>query len=342
MIAPDWSFHKDFVTLKPDLEERIFTKAWVECDLSLPCSEFFLSVLSTYGLQPHKICPNLLLCNFVTLCEGHLGIRPDIRLWQFFFRVKKEMKDKAISFRYWNAGWFYVKNITVPGVHEGLPKFINKPPEELDSWSFIPALAQFSELDKVARTISWLVHDGLTGMDLTLSWFTRRIQLLKYNKRLIYEYSGVEDQLRVTGDNLPTDSLNKRIQTLVKILRGQEVPGINKDIFTDNKCLPLNNLAEEHLRNVIRTPASAEAAEEDPEDDDEEEEPTPKKEAPRTAKRPRAKVSGSDAGASGEASAKKAKTKPLPPLNSKKEERYRLKMLATTGEGSRLLIPGAT
>ncbi|KAK1682011.1 hypothetical protein QYE76_042859 [Lolium multiflorum] len=47
---------------------------------------------------PHNICPNsyLLLSNFATLCEGHLRIRPDVKLWQFFFRVKKETKDKAM------------------------------------------------------------------------------------------------------------------------------------------------------------------------------------------------------------------------------------------------------
>lgn len=140
------------------------------------------------------------------------------------------------SVRYWNAGWFYVKNISVPGVHDGLPAFVNKPPEELPSWSFIPALAQHPELDKMVRRISWLVHDGLSGMDLTLNWFTRWIQPLKYNKRLICEYSGVDDQLQVTKDNLPLDSLNKRIRTLVKLTRGQEVPEINKDMFINNKC----------------------------------------------------------------------------------------------------------
>jgi hypothetical protein len=131
------------------------------------------------------------------------------------------------------------EEISVPGVHEGLPKFINKPPEELARWSFIPAHAQYLELDRAARRISWLVHDGLTGMDLTLSWFTRRIQPLKYNKRLICEYSGVEDQQRVTRDNLPTDSLNKRIRTLVKITWGQPVPEISKDITINNKCPPV-------------------------------------------------------------------------------------------------------
>jgi hypothetical protein len=99
LIAPDtWSFNKDSSTPTPEPDEHVFTKAWVERGLSLPPYEFFLSVLSTYGLQPHNICPNsfLLLSNFATLCEGYLGVRLDIRLWQFFYRVKKETKDEAM------------------------------------------------------------------------------------------------------------------------------------------------------------------------------------------------------------------------------------------------------
>lgn len=78
-----WSFNKDSSTPTLEPDERVFTKAWVDRGLSLPPSEFFLSVLSTYGLQPHNICPNsfLLLSNFATLCEGYLGIRLDVRLW---------------------------------------------------------------------------------------------------------------------------------------------------------------------------------------------------------------------------------------------------------------------
>jgi hypothetical protein len=79
------------------------------------------------------------------------------------------------SVRYWNAGWFYVKNVKVPDVHDGLPKFVNEPPEELDSWSFVPTLVHFPILEKAARRISLLVHYGLTGTELTLSWFSRRI-----------------------------------------------------------------------------------------------------------------------------------------------------------------------
>jgi predicted flap endonuclease-1-like 5' DNA nuclease len=100
-------------------------------------------------------------------------------------------------------------------------------------------------------------------------------------------------------------------------------------------------LAEEDFRSILRVPVSGDVAEEDPEEDDEEEEQAPKKAATRAIKRPRAKVSGTEAGASSEASAKRAKTKP-PPLDSKRAERDRLKLLSTTGSGSRPLILGAT
>ncbi|KAK1617214.1 hypothetical protein QYE76_022731 [Lolium multiflorum] len=272
MISAHWSFIRDTVVPKPGAGEVVMTKAWVERGLSLPCSEFFLSILTTYGLQPHNICPNsyLLLSNFATLCEGHLGIRPDVKLWQFFFRVKKETKDKAMlncgsmtfmlrpgrmypphdsheSVRYWNAGWFYEKNVPVPEIHDGLPKFNNEPPEELASWSFIPSLSLTPILEKAARRISWLVHDGLTGTQLTLSWFTRRIQPLRYNARLICAYTGADDQLRATRHDLPADSLKRRFKTLVKVGRGQPIPELIKDIYTNDQCPPLATLEQQAL-----------------------------------------------------------------------------------------------
>jgi hypothetical protein len=101
-------------------------------------------------------------------------------------------------------------------------------------------------------------------------------------------------------------------------------------------------LAEEDLRAILRVLVSDNAVEEDPEDLEEEEERAPRKAAPRPTKRPRAKVPDSEVGTSGEASAKKPKTTKPPPLDSKKAERERLKLLSTAGKRSRLNIPGAT
>ncbi|KAK1608621.1 hypothetical protein QYE76_032294 [Lolium multiflorum] len=251
----------------------VMTKAWVEHGLSLPCSEFFLSILNTYGLQPHNICPNsyLLLSNFATLCEGHLGIRPDVKLWQFFFRVKKETKDKAMlncgrmtfmlrpgrmypphdsheSVRYWNAGWFYEKNVSVPEIHDGLPKFNNEPPEELASWSFIPSLSLTPIPEKAARRISW------------------------------------------------------RFKTLVKVGRGQPIPELIKDIYTNNQCPPLATLAEENLRTILRVPVSGDTAEEVPKT-------KRRKRSKHPARRPRPPASPRQSGSKGarRASAKKPK-----------------------------------
>ncbi|KAK1603765.1 hypothetical protein QYE76_027438 [Lolium multiflorum] len=42
---------------------------------------------------------------------------------------------------YWNDEWFYLKNVTIPVLHDGLPAFNNNPPKELASWSFIPNLS---------------------------------------------------------------------------------------------------------------------------------------------------------------------------------------------------------
>jgi hypothetical protein len=92
----------------------------------------------------------------------------------------------------------------------------------------------------MAQRISKLVHDGLIEIDLTLSWFTRRIQPLKFNRRLIYEYTCVYDLLRVTKDNLPVESLNKRIRMMVKLTRGQVVPEISKDIYVNRNYPPVS------------------------------------------------------------------------------------------------------
>nr|XP_051207436.1 uncharacterized protein LOC127323312 [Lolium perenne] len=136
-------------------------------------------------------------------------------------------------------------------------------------------------------------------------------------------YTGADDLLRVTRHDLPADSLKRRLKTLVKIPRGQQVPELFKDIYMNDQCPPLNTLAEDNFRTIIRVPVTSDTAEEAPEDDEEEEDQAPRKAAPRPTKRPRAKAPGSEAGASGEASAKKPKTTKPPPLDSRKAERAR-------------------
>jgi hypothetical protein len=65
----------------------------------LPPSDFFSEILEAYKLQPHNISPNsvLAIANHVALCEGHLRVKPDLALFQFFFSMKKETIPQASS-----------------------------------------------------------------------------------------------------------------------------------------------------------------------------------------------------------------------------------------------------
>ena len=50
----------------------------------------------------------------------------------------------------------------------------------------------------MAQRIGKLVDDGLKGSDVILSWFTRRIQPLSLRSKLICQYTGANDTLRIT------------------------------------------------------------------------------------------------------------------------------------------------
>jgi hypothetical protein len=74
----------------PEVGEMVFLTSHINWGLSYPPSDFFLEVLSYYKLQPHHLPPNsiLSLAGFTALCEGFLGIRPRLDLFNYYFHVK--------------------------------------------------------------------------------------------------------------------------------------------------------------------------------------------------------------------------------------------------------------
>ncbi|KAK1619759.1 hypothetical protein QYE76_025276 [Lolium multiflorum] len=204
--------------------------------LSFPPSDFFLEILKVYGLQPHNISPNsvLAISNHVTLCEGHLRVTPELSLFQYYFTVKKERirqstelatcgsitfmirpgrvyppTDRHESARYWSGGFFYLKVVSDPASTRKLPPFKNCPATELPAWSYCPHLYESPQLTRAVRRICKLTEEGLTGKDLTLSWFTKRIQPLQHRDHDVpleaLEESELETLLRVpsTGNTDP-------------------------------------------------------------------------------------------------------------------------------------------
>ncbi|KAK1697986.1 hypothetical protein QYE76_014683 [Lolium multiflorum] len=246
----------------------VVTKALVERGFSFPPSDFFSEILKEYGLQPHNISPNsvLAISNHVTLCEGHLRIPPKLPLFQYYFSVKKEKIPKAsglstcgsITFmlrpgrfypptdrhesaRYWSGGFFYLKDVSDPASERVLPPFENSPANENPTWTQCPHLSESPQLTRAVRRICKLTEEGLTGKDLTMSWFTKRIQPLQHRDHLMFQYTGRDDPMRACKDNLSADAIDKRFRLLIKIPRDLHIHVCNKDIHTDGSGTAANS-----------------------------------------------------------------------------------------------------
>ncbi|KAK1618414.1 hypothetical protein QYE76_023931 [Lolium multiflorum] len=114
-----------------------------------------------------------------------------------------------------------------------------------------------------------------------MSWFTKRIQPLQHRDRLMFHYTGRDDPMRATKDNLSADAIDKRIRLLIKIPRELHVHVCNKDIHTNGSGTALEALEEGELGTLLRAPQTGNT---DPEAASEAEAP----EAPRLSKRKKA------------------------------------------------------
>ncbi|KAK1610929.1 hypothetical protein QYE76_034602 [Lolium multiflorum] len=271
------------LTPAPEAGEMVVTKALVERGFSFPPSGFLSEILKAYGLQPHNISPNSILAisNHVALCEGHLRVTPELSLFQYFFSVKKEKipqtselatcgtitfklrpgrvyppTDRHESARYWSRDFFYLKDVSDPACARVLPAFKNGPASETPAWTQCPHLSESPQLTRAVRRICKLTEDSLSGKDLTMSLFTKRIQPLQHRDRLMFQYTGCDDLMRASKDNLSGDAIDKRIRLLIKIPRDLRIHVCNKDIHVNGSGIALEELVEKDLGTRIQIPHS--------------------------------------------------------------------------------------
>ncbi|KAK1650535.1 hypothetical protein QYE76_068340 [Lolium multiflorum] len=327
----------------PEAGEWVVTKALVERGFSFPPSDFFSEILKAYELQPHHIAPNSIfaISNHVALCEGHLRVTPDLPLFQYYFSVKKEKISQTStlatcggvtfklrpgrtyphtyrheSVRYWSGNFFYLKDVSDPASSKVLPDFKDGPPSETPSWTQCPHLSESPQLTRAVRRIHKLTDEGLSGKDLTMSWFTKRIQPLQHRDRLLFQYTGREDNMRASKDNLSADALDKRLRVLIKIPRELKIHVCNMDIHTNGSGTAIEALEEKDLGTLLRVPQTGNT---DPEAASEAEAP----EAPGPSKRKRTSSSGP--------AAKRAREVPSTAATRKAEaEKKRLKLIDTS------------
>ncbi|KAK1606314.1 hypothetical protein QYE76_029987 [Lolium multiflorum] len=258
--------------------------ALVERGFSLPPSDFFSEILKAYELQPHHISPNSILAisNHVTLCEGHLRVTPELSLFQMF----RSGFPRVCGLQRWPAGE------TRPGLNVLICRVSSVDSGEGGSGD----------------------DEGLSGKDLTMSWFTKRIQPLQHRDRLMFQYTGRDDLMRASKDNLSANALDKRIRVMLKVMRDLRIHVGNIDIHTNGSGTAA--LEEKDLGTLTLVPHAGNT---DPEVASDVE--APKALAPTKRKR----------GASSGPAAKRAREVPSTAATRKAEaEKKRLKLIDTS------------
>jgi hypothetical protein len=222
----------------PNPSEIVMLKSHVERGLSMPPSLFFTNLLKYYRLQLHHISPNSLVsvAGYAALCEGYLGIRPRVDLFQLFFSVQANYEDDGslrtcgmvcflprrskeypfiapLDFAIgWRGSWFYMADKPAPSQARGLLPFKNIAAEPRDSWTAVNDDSATPHCKLLARRIAKLFVDGLKGIDTINCWISWRIQPLQHRDSLMHEYTGANDGMHCSNQELDPRVVEKRIR----------------------------------------------------------------------------------------------------------------------------------
>jgi hypothetical protein len=245
----------------PNPFEIVMLKSHVERGLSMPPSLFFTNLLKFYGLQLHHISPNSLVsvAGYAALCEGYLRIRPRVDLFQLFFSVRANYEDdrslrtcgmvcflprrskeypfitpldSAIG---WRGSWFFMADKPTLSQAHGLPPFKNVAAESRDSWMAVNDESATPYVKLLARRIAKLSVDGLKGIDTINYWISWRIQPLQHHNCLMHEYTGANDGMRCSDQELDPKVVEKRIRSLMKSPRKKPLK-FGMAMFENGSC----------------------------------------------------------------------------------------------------------
>jgi hypothetical protein len=215
--------------------------------------------------QLHHIMPNSLVsvAGYAALCEGYLGIRPRVDLFQLFFSVRANYEDDGFLQTYgmicflprrlkeypfitpldsairWRGSWFYMANKPAPSQARGLPSFENIAAQPRDSWNPVNDETATPYVKLLARRIAKLTIDGLKGIDTINCWISRRIQPLQHRDSLMHEYSSANDGILYSDKELDPKVVEKRIRSLMKSPRKKPLK-FGMAMFENGSCPPVN------------------------------------------------------------------------------------------------------
>ena len=174
-------------------------------------SKFLESVCDQYGIELIHLKPSTIACLsiFAFFCEAWLGVRPDVRLWRFFY-VPKHFREKMIV---WSI------DFEPRPAQQFLPGDIRKSWEGFESKWFVVTLAAESSVKK-GSILPWLkpgVQDlptmaprfknmmertdqvrgtGLTAAHVAETFIRWRLAPLKERDPEVFHYRGPTDPNR--------------------------------------------------------------------------------------------------------------------------------------------------
>jgi hypothetical protein len=103
-----------------------------------------------------------------------------------------------------------------PSQARGLPSFENIAVLPRNSWKAVNDETATPYVKFLAQQIAKLSIDGLKGIDTINCWISRWIQPLQHRDSLMHEYTGANDGMRCSDQELDPRVVEKRIRSLMK------------------------------------------------------------------------------------------------------------------------------
>jgi hypothetical protein len=157
----------------------------------------------------------------------------------------------SASVQGWRTKWFYIKDRKASSEDEyglapfyayGLaPFYASKELKKLASWDSPPTDAEMEEIAPLLTRIQALKRGkggALSGIQLMAFFVQHRVQPLQHCLSKLWNYSGLEDSSRISGDLMEKQEVDKRVRNLTKLTKDHAVADLAADYFDFVHPLP--------------------------------------------------------------------------------------------------------
>jgi hypothetical protein len=149
----------------------------------------------------------------------------------------------SASVQGWRTKWFYIKDHKASSEDEySLAPFdASKELKKLASWDSPPTDAEMEEIASLLTHIQALKGGkggALLGVQLMAFFVQRRVQPLQHRLSKLWNYSGLLDSSRISGDLMEKQEVDKRARNLTKLTTDHAVADLAADYFDSVHPLP--------------------------------------------------------------------------------------------------------